>query len=428
MSVKDQLKWKDEYCTEFVEGQIAAVKKFFGINQSKRVYALDWWVDRYYFLCDDRVYAVYFDYEGDKYPYIPIVESAYIITLKNGEVADFKMIKPDDTTPEYNEVYGVKFDETRKCLTQEFFKIWYDSPCRVNEFVNVPYSKAIEFLQNYKKTTFHTNKYLFYAKRDNDLTWAYYIYAYDLKNKAEMKIYIDDCYIDTYFPEKLRNIYVKDLSGKLSDYQKLQCKKAFFEYCKQECTELKAPNFYAMEFVKQCIQPIEKDRGWWITKPHYNDTEFELGGIWIDDTLMYDEKPYFLVTNHDRSRYTTKIAAIDFLKSAYKSTEPYVSDYTKWNHWEMTKDELKRLTEFLAEPFDYKKTIYFKQHGKFLFGPEYKLPPKCTNWQQLIEEYNRNTSQYGEKRYDGKIFEELPLDLPMPDYTKILENNSNTKE
>ena len=135
--------------------------------------------------------------------------------------------------------------------------------------------------------------YLFHYTVDGNthgLTWLYFIYAYDLKAKAELKIYVDS-YITTDFPEKLSEIYVKDLSGKLSKTQILQCKKAFFEYCRSKCEELNAPNFYALEFVKQCIQPIEKDRGWCITRPICED--FELGEIWLDDNLMYDEKPYF---------------------------------------------------------------------------------------------------------------------------------------
>ena len=402
MKLKNRLKNKDEYCTKFVLKQIETVKKYFGISNSKRVYALDWWCDRYYFLCDDKVYAVYFEYEN-KDAYKPIVSSAYVITLKDGEVSDFKVIKPDDTTPKFNEVHGVKFDITRKILTKEHFGLWYSSPCRVNLFVDVPYSKAIEFLQNYKRDTFKTDRYLFYAKRDKDLTWKYFIYAFDLKTKTELKIYVDD-WMDTDLPVKLSELYVKDLSGKLSDYQILQCKKSFFEYCRKNCEELNAPNFYALEFVKQCIQPIEKDRGWWIAKPWCETSDdFE---VWIDDILGYDEKPYFLLRNKDR----TRIAAIDFYKPEYKSTKPYISGYTKFLHWNIDKETLEKLDKFLHKPFDYRNTTYYKQHGG-----DFKYDENITNWHKIIKEYNRNTGS----SHDDYI--ELPLDLPIPDYKKLLE-------
>ena len=402
MRLKDRLD-KDKYCTEFVLAQIETVKKYFSIPNSKWVYALDWWCDRYYFLCENKVYAVYFDYLGEKYPYKPVINSAYIITLKNGEIADFEVVKPDDTTPKFNEVRGVKFDITRKILTKEHVQLWLVSLCCVNEIVDVPHKKAIEFLQNYKKDTFNQGRYLFYAKRDNDYTWLYFIYAYDKRTKTELKIYVD-CYIITTFPEKLSEIYVKDLSGKLSDYQILQCKKAFFEYCHKKCEELNALNFYALEFVKQCIQPIEIDRGWFVTRPSGEPSDdFE---IWIDDVLGYDEKPYFLVRNKER----TKIAALDFYKPEYKSTKPYVNAYTKFLHWDMDKETLEKLTIYLKKKYDYTKTIYYKQYGgKISHDKEY------THWQKVIEEYNGNTGKLNEK------YDVLPLDLPIPDYTKIWE-------
>ena len=402
MRLKDRLKYKDKYCTKFIIAQINAVKKYFNIPNSKRVYALGWWCDRDYFLCDNKVYAVYFDHT-DNDPYKQEINSAYIITLKNEDVCNFEIIKPDDTTSKFEEIRGIKIDRTRKVLTTEHIKLWLDSPCCVNEFVNVSHKKAIDFLQNYKKDTFNQGRYLFYAKRDDDFTWTYFIYAYDLLTKTELKIYVDD-YIQTEFPERLSEIYVKDLSGKLSDYQKLQCKKAFFEYCREECSELKAPNFYALEFVKQCIQPIEKDRGWAVDRPFLCNSEFD--NIWIDDVLRYDEKPYFLVCNNNQ-RTITKIAVLDFYKPEYKSTEPYINAFMKRNHWDMDKATLERLVKFLQEPWNTTKYDFCNE--------EYKNKIK-TNWQRLISLYNDNTAEYQEH------YEKLPLDLPMPDYTRLRKN------
>ena len=136
MRLKDRLKYKDKYCTKFIIAQINAVKKYFNIPNSKRVYALGWWCDRDYFLCDNKVYAVYFDHT-DNNPYKPKINSAYIITLKNEDVCNFEIIKTDDTTSKFEEIRGIKIDRTRKVLTTEHIKLWLDSPCCVNEFVNV---------------------------------------------------------------------------------------------------------------------------------------------------------------------------------------------------------------------------------------------------------------------------------------------------
>ena len=84
----------------------------------------------------------------------------------------------------------------------------------------------------------------------------------------------------------------------------------------------------------------------------------------------------------------------------------------------MDKETLEKLTAFLKAPFDYKKTFWYKrakktgdtQTVKNLKELEYK-----TNWPWLLAEFN-------------EIFmnreEELPLDLPMPDYTKLLKYTS----
>ena len=403
MKTKKQLLYKDKYCTKFVISKIAAIKRYFGINTAGRVYYLSYWCGKDYFLCKDKVYIIEFDYLN-KNAYKPIVKSAYIATLKDENSFEFKTVLPDDTTPKYREFRGQKIEETKKIYTMEDFKDWYSSPCSVNKFVNVPHKTAIEFLQKYKKTTFNSGRYLFYAKRDKDLTWQYFIYAYDLKSKKELKIYID-CNVDTKIPNKLNEVYVKDLSGNISAYQKLHCKKDFLKYSSQECKQLGVPNFYALEFVKQCIQPIEKDRGWSVCRPFLCGSEFD--NIWIDDVLGYNKKPYFLLCNNNR-RSITKIAAIDFYKPEYKSTEPYINGYKKRNHWNIDKETLKRLVKFLNEPWD---------ESKMHCGNNYAKKIKTTNWQKLKEKNNENTAECND------IYEKLPSDLPIPDYTKLIKDN-----
>ena len=416
MRLKDRLKYKDEYCTELVLKQIETVKKYFGISSSKRIYTLDRWCRREYFLCDNKVYVICFNYEGEVYPYIPIITSAYVITLEENDLITFKTVIPDDTTPKTTLAWGcIEVDCTEKLYTKEDFLTWLDSPSRITAEVSVTYRQIVKFLQNYKRETFNQGRYLFYAKRDKDYTFKYFFYAYDLKTKAELKIYVDN-YIDTKFPEKLSEIYGKDLSGKLSDYQILQCKKAFFEYCRGECIELQAPNFYALELIKQCIKPIETYKGWRIRKPFAGTFEFQ--NIWIDDDLLFDNKPYFVLTEGNNEWLSARACAIDFFKPEYKSRGPYISEYYKSNFWEMDKDTITRLVEFLKAPYDYKKEWGYikktKENNVEVTENKQQQSRNCeykTNWQHIISEYNDNFCD----------IEKLPLDLPMPDYTKLIK-------
>jgi len=428
MRLKDRLKYKDEYCTALELKKVELLKEHYNLSKNARVFILHSWCGREYFLYRNKIFVANFDIDETfelettekhlkKAVKHLIIRTLYTVTLKNDVVEDFAIEIPDDTTPKTTMAWNcIEVDCTKKLYTKEDFVTWYNSPCCVNEFVNVPYGKVVEFLNKYNTKYFNSGRYLYYVKRDNDYTWHYFIYAYDLLTKAELKIYADS-YIYTKFPEKLSEIYVKDLSGKLSGYQKLQCKKDFFEYCGKECKELKAPNFYALELLKQCIQPIEKDRGWGVNKPFAGTFEFQ--NIWIDDYLSYDKKPYFVMTEGDNEWLSTRACAIDFFKPEYKSTEPYIAGVYKRNHWNMDKDTLSKLVEFLKSPYDYKKYWYYKlaekendtekmeDIQKRLENSEIK-----TNWQLLISEYNTN---------NGDSYGELPLDLPMPDYMKLVK-------
>ncbi len=411
MKLEDLKQHKDKYCTKYTIEKINLIKKYFKIKSNKRVFAFYIWCRREYFLCDNKVYIVCFDWKNNNIAF----ESLYVATLKNGNVINFETIIPDDTTPK-TKIYWdcIEVDCKNKLYTKEEFLTWLNSPCTTTEMVDVTYKQAIKFLQNYKKDTFKTDNYLFYIKRDKDYTWADNFYAYDIKNQAEMKLYFNS-YIDTFLPVKSKDIFVEDLSGKLSEFQLRKCKKEFMTFMKEICPELNIENFYALEFVKQCIQPIEKDRGWGVRKPFIGNFEFQ--NIWIDDFKIYDMKPYFVITEGNNEWLSTKACAIDFLKPEYKSKEPYINGYYKRNHWELDDRTIKRLVEFLKAPFDYKKDIGYliakkKQSAEKLkkIQDNWKNSEIKTNWQWLISEYNANLS-------DGD--EELPLDLAMPDYTLL---------
>ena len=84
----------------------------------------------------------------------------------------------------------------------------------------------------------------------------------------------------------------------------------------------------------------------------------------------------------------------------------------------MDKDTITRLVEFLKAPYDYKKEWGYKKKTKEnnveVTENKQQQSRNCeykTNWQRIISEYNANF--YGR--------DELPLDLPMPDYTKLIK-------
>jgi len=397
MNLEKLKKYKDEYCTKFVLKQIDFIKKYFNIPFDKRVFWLERWCGRDYFLCGNRVFIVEFEYDKERNCSF---SSLYIANIDEDIVLE--AVIPSDGIPKFRIWRDIQIDETKYLYTKEEFLTWYNSPVQINTRVNVPHSKAIEFLQKYKKTTFKTDRYLFYVKRDNDLTFTFFIYAKDLKTDADLKIYTNIYYTNIYesYPQDLRDIFVEDFSGKLSKYQLRQCKKEFLAFCKETCEELKAPNYYAVEFVKQCVQPIEFDGGWFVTDVFSGDFEFE--NIWIDDFLLYDEKPYFLLCKTKPRRKIMEIAAIDFYKPEYKSTGIYNAGLMKRNHWNVDKETLERLVKFFKEPFDRTKCNY-----------KYYDDSKITNWQHMIEVYNDNTGSSFDK--------ELPMDLPIPDYTKLAE-------
>lgn len=394
MNLKKIKNCKDEYCTELMLKMTDLIKRKCKISLSKRVFIFDGWNGREYFLCGNKVYIADCKLKILNDDKKISLESLYTVTIENESVVNFETVIPDDTIQ----------DGTKQLYTEEDFTAWYNSPCETNEFVDISYSKAINFLQNYKKTTFKTDRYIFYIKRDNDLTWAFFIYAKDLKTGADLKIYTSGYYTEEQFPNNSREVFIEDLSNKLSKYQLSQCKKEFINYCSEYCNKLGTKNFYALEFVKQCIQPVEQDHGWFVINV-FSGGDFEFENIWIDDFLGYDKNPYFLIS--DKYKNITKIAALDFLSPNYKSTKPYKSGTFKRNHWDIDKQTIERLMSFLKEPFNHNKSDLYKH-----FGLTYKDEDIKTNWQFLIAIYNGNTGNG-----HNKI---LPLDIPIPDYTKIV--------
>ena len=302
MKLEELKKHKDKYCTEFTAKQIGLIKKYFKIKPNKRVFTFYRWCGREYFLCGNTAYIATFGVDDKKEL---VFNSLYSATLT--KEIDLQEIISDNNIKSY---------------TKEDFIDWLNSPCTTTEMVDIPFKEAIKFLQRYKKSTFKTDNYLYYIKRDNDYTWTDNFYAYNLKHNSELKLYIKP-YLQTFLPDGIKDIFIEDLSGKLSKAQILECKKDFLAFQKKINPDLKVENYYALEFVKQCVQPIEKDQGWFVSKPFAGDFEFQ--NIWIDDVLMYgNNRPYFIITEKSNAWQSKKVAVIDFKKAEYITTEYYV--------------------------------------------------------------------------------------------------------
>ncbi len=341
------------------------------------------------------------------------ISGLYVITLlkeypHTSEDIIFETIKQGDYT------YNV-----------EDFLNWIDMPSSINIDIDLPYYKIIKFLQKFDKTTFQTKNFLFYSQKDDDFCYTLNFYARDLKNNAELKLYIPDKFIHNDCgewinipPENIRNILAVDLSGKLSKYQIRQCKKDFLKFANGYCEELKTKNFYALELVKQTILPVLYDRGWAICRIFAGDDKFT--NIWVSDFMLNDEEPYFIITDNSFSWCATKAATINIKNPKYHKKGIYKQGLTKFKGWKLDEQYIKELMEYFKSPINEK--VYTSSQDV------YKKYIK-TKWQQLIYYYNYNTAgcnidengciipEYGEP-----VAEPLQLDLPIPDYTKLLQD------
>ena len=198
-----------------------------------------------------------------------------------------------------------------------------------------------------------------------------------------------------------------DFSKNLSDYQKRKFKTSLLKFIQEENKFFNINNFYVIYLIKQIIQPVEFDTGWMALRIFRSCSEFS--NIWVDDFLSYGNKPYFLIANSSNVYDITKIAIIDFKEPKYVTKDIYKQNLIKFLHWELSKDYLKKLVEFLKQPYNGWDSLSIKNGVK-------------TNWQKLIFKYNFNTVLACDLENKNAIldYEILPLDLPIPDYTKLL--------
>ena len=407
---------KDKYLTKYVFKQIELIKEELKIPSNARIYYLGYSHYFNYFLYKNKVIISVFD--CDRNIYDCVLETLkltdlYVITLLN------------EYPKTCSDIIFETVKQGEKAYTSEDFLNWIDMPSMINVEIDLPYYKIIKFLQQYKKTAFRTKDYLFYSKKDDEYCFTLNIYAKDLKNNAELKLFIPANYIwmldmawINAIPSNLRDITAAALSGKLSKNKIRQCKRAFLEFANECCEELETKNFYALELVKQTIQPVEYDYGWFVHRIFSGKDKFS--NIWVYDLAFKNEEPYFIITDNPLSMRTSKAAVIDIKSPKYHKKGIYKQGLIKFKSWELDEKYIKELIEFFKSPINEADKEYYNYNAKKYVK---------TNWQKLIYEYNHNTAGYDIDEngcttplFDKPDIEALPLDLSIPDYTKLLQD------
>ena len=394
-------KQSDTHYTKYVFKALDLIKNKCQIPQSAVMFFLGYFHFGQVFLCNGIIYVAKTSMEYTE-TREPIVETMVLTEL----------YKVDTNTFEITTVLG------DKVLSSETLTDWLEQPCDLNYEIDYTYSEVIKYLNNYSNETFKTYRYLFYSKKDNDYNFINNIYAYDTKNQAEIKLYIPNIWSDKeqiYIPPReLKDITAEDLSGRLSVYQQRQCKKAFLKLANDENSFFKTKNYWVMELVKLAIQPVLVLHEWSCHRCFSKPKLF--GHIWVYDFPSVDEEPSFFITDE----YFTKVAVLKFKKPEYLFKGIYKREMAKAACWQLNEKEIKELMEFLQSPSnrgaDYGNGRFYDGYQKYV----------KTNWQQLIFEYNHNTAYWDidepiSNKVEGEI-EQLPFDLPMPDYTELLND------
>lgn len=408
--------------TQFLAKEIALIKKQCNINEAETVYFLCHHKWKQIFLINGIIYVANVTCELDKNRH-RVISSMNLVELYKIKLYN----KYPKTLKDISFEVVILRDPRFTFLPDEFFD-WIDMPSEINEAVDLPYYKVIKFLNNYSKDIFRTERYQFYSKWDGDGNFITNIYAYDLKNQAEMKLYIPtksakiDGKWEFLSPETVKDVVVDDLSGQLSNYAKLQCKNEFLQLANEINPQYGIKNYWLMELVKLTIQPIDELHKWSI---HRVFTGKYFNNIWVYDHPDIGEEPYFMLI----SEGFTKVAVINFKSPTYHIKGIYKQRNTKAKGWELTSKEIKELMYFLNSPSD-----RADDYGSGQLHEAYKKYVK-TNWQQLIFEYNHNTAGWGwgdegfEVQPSGKPngIEQLPFDLPLLDYTELLKEQRHER-
>lgn len=346
------------------------------------------------FLCGNKIYVVFPEclsgMEFEKIGYLKV-----ITLLKDdiNSVDDFK--------------FEVIIENDQIIYTDDDFLLFLQKPCDITEKIDLSFSKILKFFRNYKTNQFKTKNYIFYPKLCNDFIYINSIFAKNIKNGHIMRLYISN--FENKIPEKLQDYTVEEITQNAPYYEKLKCKKEFIKLSKEYNEELQTENFWVIHLLAQAVNTTYWLHEWSVHRI-FAGQDNKFSNIWCDDFLGFDEKPYFFLTDNQYSWKTNRVAVLDFKEPRYKTKGIYKQNNVKFLHWELDKENIQALMEYLQQPFD-----------KKIYGFEKESEIK-TNWQILIYEYNTNTAGYYYEDGTGcEDYEVLPLDLPMPDYLKLLE-------
>ena len=423
-TIKD--KRSDELYVRSIAKTIDLIKATDNIDNDEPFYFLGWFNHWQFFMNNKTVYTLKIDYQYDEKKYL-VLENMQLAELHKMTEVGINNIKVSTVLQNINATQKLPAPKfTPKPFTEDLFSIWLKEPSEINEEVDLPYSEIINFLNSYTKETFRTDRFLFYPKADGDPNFITNIYAYDLKNDVEMKLYLPDNWekINNRWtiipPKRLEDIAID--ADNVSDYKKRLCKKAFLELANSDNETYGIKNYWLLELVKKCVQPVDDLHEWCCHRCFCHPELF--GAIWVYDFPFDDEEPSFFITDSQYLWETTKIATINFKSPTYNTKGIYKRDNVKRLGWELNEQEKIELTEFFKKPSD-----RADEHGGGSLYEGYKKYVK-TNWQQLIFEYNHNTAGWGwgednfdtppEKEADRlSEIEALSFDLPIPDYTKL---------
>ena len=409
----------DTRFAKYVFKAMDLVKKKCNIDSDTLMFLLSTARGHYFFLCNGFVYIANTNIEIDSQTREPIVSSMELL-----ELYKVKMYQDYPKTLKDIAFYVEILKDPRRTFTPDEFLDWIDSPCDINYEIDAPYYEVVKYLNGYNEESFRTDRYLFYSKKDNDFNFINNLYAYDLKTKIEVKLYTLDSGSEVgksvweYTPpQMLKDVIIDDLDNNISDYQKQQIKKAYIKLANEVNPIFKVKNYWVMELVKLAVQPVLVLHEWschrCFTKPNL------YGHIWVYDFPKENEEPSFFIADSNFS----KVAVLKFKSPEYLFKGMYKREMAKAKGWELSKQEIKELLYFLNAPSERAEE---NETGRYYQG--YKKYVK-TNWQQLIFEYNHNTAGWGwgdegfEVPPSGKPdgIEQLLFDLPIPDYTELLE-------
>lgn len=403
----------DKHYTKYVFREMDLIKENISIDRSAVMFFIGYFYFGQIFFSNGKIYIANVQMDFDEYRE-PVVETMYLTELHGirllkdyPKVASDVDIKTIIKSKNFNQIEFI----------QNIFIPWIDEPCDWNYQIDNPYYEIIKFLNDYNTETFRKNRFLFYSKRDDDYNFINNIYAYDLKYKTEIKLYIPnksekikDKWIDIP-PQKLTDITVDDLGQNISNYKKRQCKKAFLKLANEENKFFKVENYWVMELIKLVVQPVLILHEWSCHRCFCKPKLF--CSIWVYDFPTTKEEPSFFIADE----HFTKVAVLKFKKPEYLVKGIYKRGLAKAKGWELSEQEKKELTEFFNKPSE--------KVGNLGSGTIYNAYEKYvkTNWQQLIFEYNHNTAYWDidepiSNKVEGEI-EQLPFDLPLSDYRKL---------